>query len=66
MITLMNLPIRRGNAPLRIARGHFATNHSHINYYVDMTYQKKKWMIWLMNTNQCKHLLNLRTEALKW
>ena len=40
MITLMNLPIRRGNAPLRIARGHFATNHSHINYYVDITFQK--------------------------
>ena len=37
MITLMNLPIRRGNAPLRIARGHFATNHSHINYFVDIT-----------------------------
>mgnify|MGYP000753339493 CR=1 FL=1 len=42
MITLMNLPIRRGNAPLRIARGHFATNHSHINYYVDITYQKPR------------------------
>ena len=42
MITLMNLPIRRGNAPLRIARGHFATNHSHINYFVDITYQKTR------------------------
>lgn len=42
MITLMNLPIRRGNAPLRIAHGHFATNHSHINYYVDITYQKTR------------------------
>ncbi len=42
MITLMNLPIRRGNAPLRIAQGHFATNHSHINYYVDITYQKTR------------------------
>ena len=42
MITLMHLPIRRGNAPLRIARGHFATNHSHINYYVDITYQKTR------------------------
>lgn len=42
MITMMNLPIRRGKAPLRIARGHFATNHSHINYYVDITYQKTR------------------------
>ena len=37
MITLMHLPVRRGNAPLRIAHGHFATNHSHINYFLDIT-----------------------------
>lgn len=42
MITLMKMPIRKGNAPLRIAHGHFATNHSHINYYVDITYQKTR------------------------
>ena len=24
--------------PLRIAKGHFATNHSHINYYIDMPF----------------------------
>ena len=42
MITLMHMPIRRGNAPLRVAYGHFATNHSHINYYVDVTYQKTR------------------------
>ena len=42
MLTLMKLPVRRGNAPLRIAHGHFATNHSHINYYVDITYTKTR------------------------
>ena len=42
MIQLMNLPVRRGKAPLRLARGHFATNHSHINYYIDITYQKTR------------------------
>ncbi len=42
MIEMMNLPIRHGKAPLRIARGHFATNHSHINYYIDITYQKTR------------------------
>jgi len=42
MITLMNLPIRKGNAPLRVACGHFATNHSHINYYIDITDQKTR------------------------
>lgn len=42
MITLMKMPVRHGNAPLRVAHGHFATNHSHINYYVDITYQKTR------------------------
>ena len=30
------------NLPIRIARGHFATSHSHINYYVDLTLTKYK------------------------
>ena len=42
MITLMQLPVKRGNVPLRFARGHFATNHSHINYYIDITFQKTR------------------------
>ena len=33
---------RRGVVPLKLARGHFATNHSHINYYVDITFQKTR------------------------
>lgn len=40
MIEFMDLPVRRGNVPLRVARGHFATTHSHINYYIDITKQK--------------------------
>lgn len=40
MFETMELPIRRGNVPLRVAKGHFATNHSHINYYIDITKQK--------------------------
>ncbi len=42
MIELIHLPVRRGNVPLRVACGHFATNHSHINYYIDITYQKTR------------------------
>ena len=42
MIQLMNLPVRHGKVPLRYAKGHFATNHSHINYYIDITYQKTR------------------------
>ena len=30
------------NIPLRIAKGHFATSHSHINYFIDMTYTKHR------------------------
>ena len=42
MIDLKHLPMKRGNVPLRFAQGHFATNHSHINYYIDITYQKTR------------------------
>ena len=42
MIDITHLPVRRGKVPLRIAQGHFATNHSHINYYVDITYHKTR------------------------
>jgi len=41
MIEFTKLVSRR-NVPLRVARGHFATNHSHINYYIDITYQKTR------------------------
>ncbi len=42
MIQLMKLPAKRGSAPLRFAKGHFVTSHSHINYYIDITYQKTR------------------------
>lgn len=42
MIEITSLPVKRGNVPLRVARGHFATNHSHINYYIDITYPKTR------------------------
>ena len=42
MIELKKLPVSRGNVALRYAQGHFATNHSHINYYIDITYQKTR------------------------
>ena len=31
---------KRRNLFLRITKGHFATSHSHINYYIDVTTQK--------------------------
>ena len=42
MVELKHLERRRGNVPLRIAKGHFATNHSHINYYIDVSFQKTR------------------------
>lgn len=42
MIEIVDLPVRHGNVPLRVSRGHFATNHSHINYYIDITFQKTR------------------------
>ena len=42
MIEFTQLPVLRGNVPLRYAKGHFATNHSHINYFIDVTFQKTR------------------------
>ncbi len=33
---------KRNNLFLRVAKGHFATSHSHINYYIDVTKQKSR------------------------
>ena len=42
MLNITNLSASHGKVPLRVARGHFATNHSHINYYIDITYNKTR------------------------
>jgi orotate phosphoribosyltransferase len=34
------LPVCVGDVTLNVARGHFATSHSHINYFIDVTSQK--------------------------
>ena len=36
IIEITTLPVVRGKVPLRVARGHFATSHSHINYFIDI------------------------------
>ena len=41
-IKLIQYPHRTGNVPLRFATGHFATSHSHLNYYIDMTMTKHR------------------------
>ena len=33
---------KRRNLFLRVSEGHFATNHSHINYYIDVSTQKTR------------------------
>lgn len=33
---------KRSNLYLRVSKGHFATNHSHSNYYVDVVAQKSR------------------------
>ena len=33
---------KRKNLLLRVQRGHFATSHSHINYFIDVTMQKSR------------------------
>ena len=33
---------KHNNLFLRVAKGHFATSHSHINYYIDITFHKTR------------------------
>lgn len=33
---------KQNNLHLRVLKGHFATNHSHINYFIDVTMQKSR------------------------
>ncbi len=33
-------PTSKEDILLKVSRGHFATGHSHINYYIDVTEQK--------------------------
>jgi len=42
MFEINHMPFRRGKVPFRAAQGHFATSHSHINYYIDITYNKTR------------------------
>ncbi len=41
-IQLIEYPLASSNLRLRVARGHFATSHSHINYYIDLTMTKHR------------------------
>ena len=42
MINMVKLPTSKSELFLRVAKGHFATSHSHINYYIDVTTQKAR------------------------
>ena len=37
---LIKHPTSKADIVLKVSRGHFATGHSHINYYIDVTEQK--------------------------
>ena len=39
-MNLVKLPTGKSNLMLRVSKGHFATGHSHINYYIDVTLTK--------------------------
>lgn len=41
-IRLFETRTNNSNVPLRVAVGHFATSHSHINYYIDLTMTKHR------------------------
>ena len=39
-IQKLSQPTAKGDIALEVSRGHFATGHSHINYFIDVTRQK--------------------------
>ena len=39
---ISTIATKRKNLNLRVQRGHFATSHSHINYFIDVTMQKSR------------------------
>ena len=41
-IQLYKYSTPNSNLPLRVAQGHFATSHSHINYFIDLTMTKHR------------------------
>ena len=41
-MNMVKLPTKDPNLFLRVSKGHFATSHSHINYYIDVTTQKTR------------------------
>ena len=41
-LNMVKLPTKDPNLFLRISKGHFATSHSHINYYIDVTVPKSR------------------------
>ena len=41
-VNLVKLPTKKKDLLLRVAKGHFATSHSHINYFIDVTMQKTR------------------------
>ena len=40
--SIYNISTKRQNLLLRAQKGHFATSHSHINYFIDVTMQKSR------------------------
>ena len=40
--SITKIKTSRSNLFLRVAKGHFATNHSHSNYYIDVAAQKSR------------------------
>jgi len=40
--SITKIKTSRSNLYLRVAKGHFATNHSHSNYYIDVAAQKSR------------------------
>ena len=62
-INMVKLPTQKQDLVLRVAKGHFATSHSHINYYIDVTMQKTRLSEARAVANKMMAAGNVQTSA---
>ena len=58
-MNLVKLPTGKSNLQLRVSKGHYATSHSHINYYIDVTLTKFR----LSGGTRCRRRAGARVQV---
>lgn len=62
MAQMYKIRTKNKNVFLRVAKGHFATSHSHTNYFIDVTTQKTRLSEAMVASQRSLFLLTERTQ----